>query len=245
MMLDWRTLALQAVNVLVLVWLLQKFFWRPVAAMIEQRRVAAKTLLDEAAQKRGEAAAGLAEIAKTRAGFAREREAALAGAASEVAQARAVSAEEARTASQAMEADARARIAAARAAAETAWRQNATQLAIDIAGRLAARLQGEAVRAAFLDWLLSEIAALPEAVRREVAAGEATLEAISAAELGFAEQERHAGLIAQAFGGEAKIAFKTDAALIAGLELRSKNFLLRNSWRADLDRILEGIGHEP
>ncbi|MDD2706355.1 MAG: ATP synthase F0 subunit B, partial [Acidocella sp.] len=70
MKIDWATLALQTVNVLVLIWLLRKFFWRPVAAMIEQRRAAAQTMLDDAAKKRDTAAAAVAEIEKTRAGFA-------------------------------------------------------------------------------------------------------------------------------------------------------------------------------
>jgi F-type H+-transporting ATPase subunit b len=37
MTIDWWTLGIQAVNVIILVWLLARFFWRPVAAMIEQR----------------------------------------------------------------------------------------------------------------------------------------------------------------------------------------------------------------
>ena len=35
MTIDWWTLGLQAVNVAVLIWLLGRFFWKPVAAMIE------------------------------------------------------------------------------------------------------------------------------------------------------------------------------------------------------------------
>src|SRR5450432_3984776 len=70
MTIDWWTLGIQTVNVLILVWLLGRFFWRPVAAMIEQRRAAA----------RGQATAALAEIERTRAGFAQEREAILAAA---------------------------------------------------------------------------------------------------------------------------------------------------------------------
>ena len=38
MTIDWWTLGIQTVNVVILVWLLGRFFWRPVAAMIEQRR---------------------------------------------------------------------------------------------------------------------------------------------------------------------------------------------------------------
>ena len=38
MTIDWWTLGIQTVNVVILIWLLGRFFWRPVAAMIEQRR---------------------------------------------------------------------------------------------------------------------------------------------------------------------------------------------------------------
>ena len=35
---DWTTLLLQTVNLLVLVWLLQRFLFRPVMAIIAERR---------------------------------------------------------------------------------------------------------------------------------------------------------------------------------------------------------------
>ena len=38
MALDWSTLALEAVNFLILVWLLQRFLYRPVLAAIDRRR---------------------------------------------------------------------------------------------------------------------------------------------------------------------------------------------------------------
>src|SRR5476651_1970348 len=77
MTIDWWTLGIQTVNVLILVWLLGRFFWRPVAAMIEQRRAAAQAILGEAEATRGRATAALAEIERIRAGFAQEREAIL------------------------------------------------------------------------------------------------------------------------------------------------------------------------
>src|SRR5208337_3819243 len=77
MTIDWWTLGIQTVNVAILVWLLQRFFWRPVSAMIEQRRAAAQQILAEAEEKRRAATAALAEIERIRAGFAQEREAIL------------------------------------------------------------------------------------------------------------------------------------------------------------------------
>src|SRR5271154_7122254 len=80
MTIDWWTLGIQTVNVLILVWLLERFFWRPMAAMIEQRRATAQRVLADAEDKRSHAAAALVEIENTRAGFAKERETILAAA---------------------------------------------------------------------------------------------------------------------------------------------------------------------
>ena len=95
MTIDWWTLGIQTVNVVILVWLLGRFFWRPVAAMIEQRRAAAQSMLAEAEAKQSEATTALAEIEQTRAGFAQEREAILAAAHEAAERARAALLEEA------------------------------------------------------------------------------------------------------------------------------------------------------
>ena len=56
MPIDWWTLALQTVNVLILVWLLARFFCRPVAAMIvAKRQEQASKLLADAVAARQEA----------------------------------------------------------------------------------------------------------------------------------------------------------------------------------------------
>ncbi len=39
---DWSTLILQTIDVLVLLWLLRRFLFRPVVAIIEERRNAAE-----------------------------------------------------------------------------------------------------------------------------------------------------------------------------------------------------------
>ncbi|MDR3415765.1 MAG: hypothetical protein P4L83_06225, partial [Nevskia sp.] len=48
MKIDWWTLALQAVNVLVLLWLLQRFLYLPVRRVLEQRQRQATQMLDQA-----------------------------------------------------------------------------------------------------------------------------------------------------------------------------------------------------
>ena len=78
MTLDWWGLGLQAVNVLILVWLLSRVFWRPVAGAIARRQEAAQVMLDEGQTAQAKAEAALAEVAEVRAGIAAERDTLLA-----------------------------------------------------------------------------------------------------------------------------------------------------------------------
>ena len=239
MSIDWWTLGLQALNVLILIWLLQRFFWRPVAGMIEQRRAAAQTLLDDATAKRAAAEAALAEITQTRAGFTQEHEEILAAARAEAAAARNALLAEAGQEAEALKHAAQAAMAAEQSAAAQSWRDRASRLAVDIAARLAARLQGEAVQAAFLDSLLREIRALPDAARQSPA-----LDVFCGTEIPPAAQADLAAQITAALGTTPHLTFHTEPALIAGLELRGPHLSIKNSWRADLDRILQDLTHD-
>ena len=244
MTIDWWTLGLQTINILVLIWLLGHFFWSPMAAMIEQRQQAVRKTLAEAEAQRSQAAAVLAEIAQKRAGFAQERDAILKSAQEIAERERTALLEQSAKEAAALEAAAKAAIAKEKHATEKMWADQASRLAVDIAGRLAARLEGPAVRAAFLDWLLKEIRSLPGATRQAVAVAGAALEVISAAPLEAADQQRYSELIADAFGTAPKIDFKTDAALIMGLELYGPHLVVANSWRADLSQILTDLAHD-
>jgi len=244
MTVNWWTLGIQTANVVILIWLLGRFFWRPVAAMIEQRRASVLQILAEAEAKRNEATAALVEVERTRTGFAREREAILAAAHEDAEQARAARLEGAEKEAASLEAAASAAIGKEKEAADKACAERASRLAVEIAERLAARLDGRLVRAAFLDWLVEEIRVLPETARRAVATDGVTLEAISATPLEPADQEHYREVISVAFGAHPKIAFKADPTLIAGLELRGPHLVVSNSWRADLSRILADLTHD-
>jgi len=244
MTIDWWTLGIQTVNVVILIWLLERFFWRPVAAMIEQRRATAQRILDEAEGKRSQAIAALAEIEQTRAGFAREREVILAAAHEAAELARTARLDEAAKEAAALLAEAKTAMEKEKALADKTWSERASHLAVEIAERLAARLDGPAVRASFLSWLLKEIRALPDPVRQAVATDGVALEAISATPLAPADEERYRERISDAFGAHPLIVFKADPALIAGLELHGPHLAVRNSWRADLTQILADLTHD-
>src|ERR1700733_7062715 len=188
MTLSWWTLGIQTVNVVILIWLLGRFFWRPVAAMIEQRHATAQRIVAEAEAKRSEATAALKEIERTRAGFARERETILTEAHQTAERERATCLAKGEKEARSLEAAARATIVKEKQAVDKAWAERASRLAVDIAERLAARLDGPAARAAFLDWLVTEIQALPTLARQAAAAEGVTLEATSATGLLPADQ---------------------------------------------------------
>ena len=241
MTIDWWTLGIQTVNVMILMWLLQRFFWRPVSTMIEQRRAAIQRDMAGAKAEQDKAEAAKSGIAQTRAGFAQEHNAILADAHRAAGQAKAEALAEAVTSAAAAQETARAVLKQEGADVQAAWSANASQLAIDIAGRLAARLQGPAVDASFLDWLLTSLHALPAQAKAE--AGKAALQAVSASPIAAAAQDRIRAQIAEALGAQPVIAFSTDPGLIAGLELHGPHFSVANSWRADLEKAEAGFQH--
>jgi F-type H+-transporting ATPase subunit b len=241
MTIDWWTLGLQAINAIVLVWLLGRFFWRPVSAMITARRDEVARTLAEADSARAATAAARAEIARTRDGFAAERSAVLAAAEAEAAQARAALLAQATQDAAALRAAGESAAREAAAAATAEWEARSGRLAVDIAGRLVARLDSAALSAAFLDGLVAALAALPDSTRH--LASDGGLELVSAAPLDATARATCGDRLAAALGTQPALAFRDDAALLAGLELHGPHFAIRNSWRADLDRILADLGH--
>lgn len=238
MKIDWWTLGLQAVNVVILIWLLSRFFWRPVAAMIQRRRAFAQQTLADAKAQQAAAAAELKAIEQTRAGFAQERDAILVAAHAAAEQARASLLRAAEAEAAGIKAAAAAQIEAERVEAESAWSKRASGLAVEIAQRLAGRLDGPTVHGAFLNWLIAEIGRLPEATRKAMGGEGVVLHAVSGAALDAVEQERCRAAIREALGGQSRIDFQVDPALIAGLELEGDHVVVSNSWRADLASIL-------
>lgn len=240
----WWTIGLQAINVTVLIWILARFFWRPVAAIIEQRRSASAAALDDAEATRKAAAAALADLERSRAGIAKERAGVIDAARGEAEQARATLIEAAERQAAAMAEASRAALRTERDDAVAEWEVQARRLAVDISRRLVGRLGSAAVDERFLAGLLDEIEALPGPERQSVAAEGGVVEAVSAAPIGPADQDRYRKLIADAFGAAPTIVFKVEEELLAGLELRGPHLAIHNSWRADLDRISDALGHE-
>jgi F-type H+-transporting ATPase subunit b len=71
---DWLTVAAQIVNFLVLVWLLQRFLYRPISAAMRRREARIEDRLAQARTTRQEAAEEVERLGKERAALAEERD---------------------------------------------------------------------------------------------------------------------------------------------------------------------------
>ncbi len=244
MRIDWLTLALQTVNVIILIWLLGRFFFRPVMDIVVKRRDEAKKLLADAERARQEAADSRADADRTRTKIAAERQILIAQAQD------AVQVEKQKLLAQSSDevakrrAAAEAAIARDRVAAETAIIEHASDLAVDIAHRVLNGVPQQQLLSAFVEQICRELRALsPEALQGFAATGSPVhpIEVITAAPLSVAEITQVRTALNQAFGVEVPLAFRSDPAIIGGIELKSETAIIRNSWNANLGRIRQEL----
>ena len=240
MTVDFWGLGLQAVNVLILVWLLSRVFWRPVAAAIAKRQETAQEVIKAAKATQAKADTALTAVTKARAGIAEERAAMRDATRAEAESAAKSTLAEARAEAGAIVATAKDTISHDRIAAAKANDAQASELSLKIAARLLERLNGPAVQSAFLSQLVDAIADMPAADRKVLARDPKGVEIVSATDTG-AEQAKIEKEILTALGGTTQIRFTIDPTLIAGLELRSPHFTLHNSWAADLTQVRKAV----
>jgi F-type H+-transporting ATPase subunit b len=235
MHIDWWTLALQTVNVLVLIWILSRFFFRPVANILAKRQEETGKRLADADAARKEAANLRAAADKERTDIARDRDRLIAEARD------AALAEKANLLAQAandiakLRSEAEAAIARERTTAEHQIIAHASDLSIDIAKRLLARLSAGVSFTEFVDEACRELHALAPDVRSSFAA--APINVVTAAPLTAEQTDQIRKAFREALGQESALTFSTNPAVIAGLELHGRNTIVRNSWQADLERI--------
>jgi F-type H+-transporting ATPase subunit b len=246
MHIDWWTLALQTVNVLVLIWILARFFFRPIMDVVAKRQAAADRLLADADAARKEANNLHAEAESERREIGADRARLMMEARKEAEAEKATVLEAAQQEIAKRHSEADASIARDRVAAQADIVARASELAVEIARRLLARCPPQSALPAFLDGLCQEPQALSPESKVQLAsfaAGE-SVEIVSAAPLSDAETERVRSTLKQTFGDDLILSFRSDPTLIAGIELHGRNTIIRNSWRADLDRIREDLNRD-
>jgi F-type H+-transporting ATPase subunit b len=237
MHLDWSTLALQTVNVLVLLWLLHRFLFKPVTAIIADRRHAAEKMLAEAEAARTRASVHEAEIVRREEGE-RQQAGQIRAAALQAAQA-----ERAALLRQAHEEadEARRQAEAAAERDRSVQRQQlenqAATLAVGIAERLLASVPAAQATAAVLARFRESLEHLPQEQLAALSQANGSLQVVTAVSLGNDERAQVAAALAQVLTPAPPLRFSVEPALIAGIELRAPHAVMRDHWRADLDRI--------
>ncbi|CAK0382597.1 ATP synthase F0 subunit B [Burkholderia pseudomallei] len=244
MRIDWSTLALQTVNVVVLVWLLSRFLFRPVSDIIAKRQAAARKLIDDASRERDVAHAERERARAERASLAAARDDALKDALAQAAAERERLIAAARADAQALRDAARAQADADAVQRAKALDARATRLAIDIAAKLLARLPDSARVAGFVDGVAASLARLPADVRASLADEDAQVRLVAPRALTAQEAAACRAAFAASVGRPLEPDVRVDPALIAGLELESKYANVRNSLRQDLATIEAALLNE-
>jgi F-type H+-transporting ATPase subunit b len=246
MRIDGWTLLLQAVNFLVLVWLLRRFLYRPVLAVIDKRRQAADAVLGDAAATRSVAEAALRDLETQRAAVGAERDRLLEAAHSRAEAERNAMLDKARREAEALLADARNRIERERREAAGLMRDRAGRLAVAIARRLVQSVvpEGDGATEIFLARACAALRALPADERAALAdevLSNGTVRVVTATLLDESVRHRCRERLAGELGVPVDVEFADDRALIAGVEVHFHHTVLRHTWRDDLARVLEEL----
>jgi F-type H+-transporting ATPase subunit b len=96
------------------------------------------------------------------------------------------------------------------------------------------------VQSVFLAQLIKAIEKMPASNRAALVDDPMGIEIVTAIDMGAegaAQRKKTIDAVQKALGSTPDLRFVTDPDLIAGLELRSPHFVLRNSWQADLAQI--------
>jgi F-type H+-transporting ATPase subunit b len=232
MHLDGWTIALQTANFAVLVWLLHRFLYKPVLAVIDTRRDEIQQRYDAVKAAEEQAQARLAAIETERAGIVAERDAALKTAA---AQAQAAADERharAEREAQALLDAARDTLAAERERALEEARRIAFDLATALAQRLLAEVPVQFRAEAWIERIEQHLQMLPASELAALRDGALTV--VTAAPLPEGTAKAWRKRLCHLLGDGIATEFAVNPELVAGAELHFPTAILRFSWQSTL-----------
>jgi len=239
MSISWWTLALQAINFLVLVWLLQHFLYKPVLAVIAKRKqlveeafTAAATAKDAAAAEQQKYEEGQRQLTQARQELLRKTHAELDAERVRVLEA-------ARTEAAALLDGARTQLDAERRAALEDLRTQIADVALTMATGVLQQVTTTAAAQTLLnDGLLAEVGRrlqqLPAdeqaALQRELASADSGLSVVTPVALDAPQQQRWRHMLEERLNIAAGPEFVVEPALIGGAELRFPHAVLSFAW---------------
>ena len=247
MELDWTTFALEVLNFLVLVWLLKRFFYRPVLATIEARRAENAKIIEDAQTLRREAQGLKSEYEARLAAVDKEATAARLKLDGEIASARTkrLAALEAELAGERKRREA----VEARQSAEQALvlERQAVAVAARFAARLLERLAGPELEARLVDLALDDLDSLPsdklETLRAALREPRVHIRVVTAYPLDAARRAAIARSLEGLAGRATTPEFSEDAVLKAGICIMAGAWVLMANLRDELGFFTEALEH--
>jgi F-type H+-transporting ATPase subunit b len=241
MHIDGWTLLLQAVNFLILVWLLRRFLYRPVLAVIAERQVATERVRSEAEAARQTAEAARQSLEEQRTALPAERDRLIAAARAEAEAERAALLEKARVDADHVLEEARKRLSDERAQALEALQSHAADLGTQLATRLLRDVPAGSLTCPLLDEACAAVEALNGDQRHALVDGinPVTVRLAMAAPLAESDTARTRDRLAAAFGRPVALELVEDPSLIAGVELHFAHSIVRRSWKQALAEAME------
>jgi F-type H+-transporting ATPase subunit b len=242
---SWSTFALQVINFLVLVWLLKRFLFKPVSAIVAQRKTEivrvqaeAEAARQSAEQARKQFEQSRSEIEAQRQALSEQTRAALADERSKMIQAAQAEIDKLKSAML-------KQLDEERENAARELSDRAVQLAVQLADRLLRQCAAPLLDELFLDRLVDHLDHLTMAERAALldqsGPGRGSLSVTTASPLDPAIESKWRITLASHLGVSTPITFTVDKDLIAGAELKFPLAVLRFSWRQALAEAQQGL----
>jgi F-type H+-transporting ATPase subunit b len=253
MPIDWFTVAAQAVNFLLLVWLLKRFLYGPILRAIDAREKRIAAELADAQAKQAAAQRERARFERSNADIERQREALLRRAADEAKAERERLLDAARAEADALRARREAALREEREGLSQLIRRRTGEAVFDIARKALSDLASESLEARMMDVFVRRLRSLERAERdaliNALEGGQGRLHVRTAFELAPAQRTAIEAAVRDMVGAR-HIAFEIAPELVGGLELAANSHKVAWSiaeYLASLERSTETLlsGPEP
>ncbi len=240
---SWWTFALQAANFLILVWLLQRFLFKPVKAIVARRKEEISRALTEVSAQKDDVDQLKRQIEAQRSQIDAEREKMLKEARALLAAERQKSIEQARSDAEKIKDQALKQLAEERDAAAKELFEQTITLATSLAERLLREAAPRSLERSFLERVIDYLDQVPAEQRASLfpKAGEDSLLVTTAHPLGVEEQAEWREQLSKRIGTELNIRFGSDPALIAGAVVTFPHGIVRFNWHDSLAAALKEL----
>ncbi len=238
MQISWWTFALQIVNFLILVWLLQRFLYRPVRDILEKRKQLSMQAFAEADKAKQEAEAMRRHYEEARGALAEERQEMLDAAHRSIESDRAKILDEARDQAETLVKSAHESIAQERVKTLEGLENDIANLAVKLAGKLLDNLGASIASDVFLERAEEALTNLPKGERRrlerDLASNGARVVVVTAAPLNAGEQKTWKTRLEADVGRTLEVAFDVDPKLLGGAAVHFPHTVISFAWADQL-----------